>query len=683
MRQYLTKRASFLLIILLIFNLFIGLTSYSTTEQSELFISSPDGKLELTFTSNRKGFSYSLNRENIPVIADSKLGFLLSNQPAMQDGFKVLHSSTKTVDENWEQPWGEKRLINNHYNELYVELQEAEGLKRKLNVVFKVFNDGIGFRYIFPEQDNMEDLQIADELTEFNLNSDYDTWSVKAYQSDRYEYLYEKQKLSTLKDTVHTPLTLVNTNGLSIAIHEANLTDYASMTLYRTDSTKLNCDLVPWSNGIKVYGKAPFNTPWRTIQIADKATDLITSNLILNLNEPCQLEDISWIQPAKYIGVWWEMHLAKSTWTQGPKHGANTVNVKRYMDFASKNGFQGVLVEGWNEGWDGEWYLNGNDFNFTKAYPDFNIEEITSYGKSLGVGLIGHHETGGGISNYESQLEDAMKYYHSHGVEYIKTGYVNPNGMNGKEWHHSQFGVRHYRKVVEEAAKNKIMVCAHEPIKDTGIRRTYPNMMTREGARGQEFNAWGPNGGNPPNHEPTLVFTRLLAGPMDFTPGIFDINLPSRKNNQVNTTLAKQLALYVTIYSPLQMAADLPENYINQPAFEFIKDVPVDWEDTKVINGEVGEFVTIARKDRNSENWYLGSITNEEARQLCVKLSFLDKNTSYKARVFEDGEVADYEKNPYPVNIYESEVTANDIIELTLARGGGAAITLEKINTTE
>jgi len=650
-------------------------TGCDQTKKVKWTIQSPDTNISLSFEVNEQGLYYQAAYKEQQVVSPSKLGFLLTDMPAMKEGFQVLDYSLKSVDETWELPWGEKREIQNNYSELIVELKETEGLYRQLNLVFRVFNDGIGFRYIFPEQQNLTDFIIADELTEINLTADYDSWSVQAYQPDRYEYLYEKHRLSELKDTVHTPLTMVNkSNGLALSVHEANLTDYASMTLYTEGSTKLKCDLVPWANGVKVYAKTPFDTPWRTIQIADKATELITSDLILNLNEPCQLDDIDWIKPAKYIGIWWEMHIDKSTWGPGPRHGANTANVKKYMDFAADNGFQGVLVEGWNEGWDGPWWQNGDVFSFTKPYPDFDIAEITTYGQSKGVGLIGHHETGAGVSNYESQLDDAMAFYNQHGVAYVKTGYVNGEGMNKKEWHHSQYGVRHYRKVAEVAAKNKIMICAHEPIKATGIRRTFPNMMTREGARGQEFNAWGPDGGNPPNHEPTLVFTRMLAGPMDFTPGIFDISLPSKANNQVNTTLAKQLALYVTLYSPLQMAADLPENYENQPAFQFIKDVVVDWDDTKALNGEVGEFVTIARKDRNSENWFLGSLTNEKSRDLHIDLSFLDKGKKYKAEIYADGVDAHFKKNPLSINIYNRLVTSETAMDIYLAEGGGAAI---------
>jgi alpha-glucosidase len=431
---------------------------------------------------------------------------------------------------------------------------------------------------------------------------------------------------------------------------------------------------------VKVYAEAPFSTPWRTIQIGETPGDLIDSYMILNLNEPNRLEDVSWIKPAKYVGVWWEMHINKSTWGQGPNHGATTKNVKKYIDFAAENNLSGVLVEGWNLGWDTDWWNDGNGFDFSTPYPDFDIEEITDYASSRGVELVGHHETGGAVENYEAQMEDAYAFYEKYDVNYIKTGYVNPRGMNSKEWHHSQFGVRHYRKAVETAAKHHIMLDVHEPVKATGIRRTYPNMMTREGSRGMEFNAWGPDGGNPPEHETILPFTRLLGGPMDFTPGIFNIALPENPNNQVNTTLAKQLALYVVIYSPLQMAADLPENYEGQPAFQFIRDVPVDWEDTKVLNGKIGEFVTIARQDRNSEDWFLGSITDEQERSLTVGLDFLDPEAKYKAVIYRDGAEAHYKDNPLDIRIEEKEVTAGMSINLQLAAGGGQAVHFSKLD---
>ncbi|RMG26516.1 MAG: glycoside hydrolase family 97 protein, partial [Methanobacteriota archaeon] len=413
--------------------------------------------------------------------------------------------------------------------------------------------------------------------------------------------------------------------------------------------------------------------------------DLITNYLILNLNEPNQLQDVSWIKPGKYVGIWWEMHLGISSWGYGEKHGATTENTKRYIDFAAKYGFDGVLVEGWNEGWNVNWVGFGNHFNFTKPYPDFDIKEVTEYARKKGVYLIGHHETGGDIQNYERQMKDAFDFYEKLGVRAVKTGYVehgrnliwvDENGEKHNEWHHGQFMVLHHRKVLEEAARHKIMLIAHEPIKATGLRRTFPNMMSREGARGQEYNAWSADGGNPPEHTVILPFTRLLAGPMDFTPGIFDLTFDDiRPHNRVNTTLAKQLALYVVIYSPIQMAADLPQNYeANLPAFKFIRDVPTDWEDTRVLNARIGDYVTIVRQKKNSDEWYLGSITDEFGRVLKTQFSFLSPNKTYVAEIYRDSDDADWVKNPYGLSIESFLVNSQTHYTIRLAPGGGLAI---------
>jgi alpha-glucosidase len=561
---------------------------------------------------------------------------------------------------------------------------EIPAPKRSMTIVFRVFDDGIGFRYEIPEQAALTDFEILDELTEFTLTGDHQAWWIGAYWWNRYEYLYQQSPISEI-DTVHTPLTIETADGLYLSIHEAALTDFASMTLVNSGKNVLTADLVPWSDGIKVKTSAPMKSPWRTIQITDTPGGLITSYLILNLNEPSKLGDVSWVKPGKYVGIWWEMHIDKSTWGSGPRHGATTANAKRYVDFAAKYGFDGVLVEGWNIGWDGDWIKNSDKFQFTTPHPDFDIDEVNRYAAGKNVRLIGHHETSGGISNYERQMAEAFAYYERLGIRAVKTGYVNhaqgikrvdENGEVHGEWHHGQFMVRHYRKAVEEAAKYHLMLDVHEPIKDTGIRRTYPNMMTREGARGQEFNAWGPKGGNPPEHTTILPFTRLLAGPMDFTPGIFDLLLEDRRpNNRVNTTLAKQLALYVVLYSPLHMAADLPENYEARPGpFQFIVDVPTDWEDTRVLHGRIGDYITVARKDRISEDWYLGSITDEEGRLLEAPLGFLDPNKQYVAEIYCDGPGADWESNPYDIEIKRIPVNNSMTLTLRLAPGGGQAI---------
>ena len=646
----------------------MALFSSCIYQNNKMSVKSPDGKIAVVFKLINGEAFYSVSKTKL-IIDDSKLGFIFKNLPALNKDFKIVNISRSSFDEIWTQPWGEVKNIRNNYNELKIELQESSKLKRKLNIIFKVYNDGVGFRYEVPEQENIGYVEITDEETEFNFTYNYDAWWIKAYQNNRYEYLYKKNKISEL-DTVHTPVTFEG-NGLYISLHEANLTDFASMTIFKAESTKLACDLVPWSDGVKVKTNVPFETPWRTIRIADKPGDLITSYLILNLNEPNKIEDVSWIKPMKYIGIWWAMHIGKYTWESGEKHGATTVNALEYIDFASKHNIKGLLIEGWNLGWDGNWIENGDKFNFTTPYTDFDIKKISDYAVSKNVKLIGHHETGANTINYENQMEDAFNFYNKYGVNAIKTGYVG-EWLDNKEWHHGQYGVKHYRKVIELAAKHKIMLDVHEPIKATGIRRTWPNMMTREGARGQEYNAW--SSGNGCEHTTILPFTRCLAGPFDYTPGVFDLKIKYRGGSKVTKTLAKELALYVIIYSPLQMACDLPENYTDQPAFKFIKDVPVDWEETKVLNAKIGDYITTVRKDKNSADWYLGSITDEEAREFTVTLDFLEPNTKYEAQIYADGKDATWKSNSSSINIHKQEVTNTTKYTIKLNHGGGQAI---------
>ena len=636
---------------------------------------SPDEKVAVTFSTESGKPFYAVNLGGRPVILKSAMGFVFKSGEPLDRNLKVKDHKISVFDETWEQPWGEKRTVKNNYNQLTVYLEEAGNLKRKMNIFFRVYNDGIGFRYEIPEQENMDSIFIMDEVTEFVLADNQVAWWIPAYRYNRYEYLYSKSLINDL-DTVHTPLTIETTDSLYLCIHEANLTDYASMTLAATGDNTLKCDLVPWADGIKVKSSAPMVSPWRTIQIAESPGDLITSYLGLNLNEPCVLKDISWIKPSKYVGIWWTMHLNKHTWRPGPNHGATTENMIKYIDFASENGFDGVLAEGWNLGWDVELYNNGSKMNFTASAPDFDLEKISAYAKEKHVSIIGHHETGAAVANYERQMTDAFELYKKYDIHCIKTGYVGSK-LDNKEWHHGQFGVNHFQKVTETAAKYKIMIYVHEPIKPTGLCRTYPSMMAAEGARGQEYNAWSPDGGNPPEHETILPFTRLLAGPMDFTPGIFDIMLPDKPHNRINTTLAKQLALYVVIYSPLQMAADLLENYANNAALTFIKDVPVDWEETKVLNGEIGDYVTIVRKDRNSGNWFLGSVSDEESRDFQIDLNFLSPGQKYLSRIYADGEQANWETNPLDIRIEEKVVTSDSTLLLHLAKGGGQAISFK------
>ncbi|WP_329846247.1 glycoside hydrolase family 97 protein [Stenotrophomonas sepilia] len=643
-------------------------------------VESPGKVLKVSLVLDGGTARYRVERLGDTVVEDSKLGFDLRDGRLDRD-FTLLGQQRHSVDDTWEQPWGERRLTRNHYNELTVQLAETTGSKRRLDVVFRVYDDGIGFRYVFPEQPNLHEAIIDDELTEFAIAQDSTAWWIPAGEPIHYEYLYQRTPLHEVP-LVHTPVTLRSRDGLHVAIHEAALVDYAGMWLRRSGGQRLRAQLSPSAEGWKVRRTLPFATPWRTLQIADRAGRLVESDLILNLNEPNALGDVSWVKPAKYLGVWWSMHLDNESWATGPKHAATTAKTKKVIDFAAAHGFRGVLVEGWNPGWDGNWVGNGYDFDFTRATPDFDIEALSAYGLNKGVHLIGHHETGCAIEHYEDQLGAALDLYARLGVDQFKTGYVcddgqvdrrNPTGgPPWREWHDGQFMARHHLKVVQEAARRHLSVNPHEPIKDTGLRRTYPNWVSREGARGMEYNAWG-QPPNPPDHEVNLVFTRMLAGPMDYTPGI--LSLKGRHGQAIPSTLARQLALYVVLYSPIQMAADLPEHYLqHREAFRFIEDVAVDWEQSRVLDGEVGDYVTIVRRDRNSRDWFLGSITDEHGRVLPVSLGFLEPGVRYRAEIYRDGEGADFRSSPFAFVRETREVTSADALTLVLAPGGGQAI---------
>ena len=664
--------------------IFLLSLTVSTLQADPIEVASPGKVLKVTFELREGSPSYRVSRLGRPVINTSRLGFLLRGGRSLDQGLKVASVTTASVDETWMQVWGEEKDIRNHYNQLNVNLEATPDGSPRLGITFRVFDDGIGFRYRIPSQPGRQEIEITDELTQFALVDDHRAWWIPAYERNRYEYRYTDSPVSQTTK-VHTPITFETKDGLYLSIHEAALTDFASMALWRREGNTFEADLVPWSDGIKVRGSAPVVSPWRTIQIADTPGGLIDNYLILNLNEANKLDDVSWIKPGKYVGVWWEIHLQNSTWCSGPKHGATTENTKRYIDFAAKHGFDGVLVEGWNVGWDGEWLDNAEKFSFTEPYPDYDLNYLAEYARKNGVCLIGHHETAGGVENYERQREGAFALCRKLGIRAVKTGYAahaqaikrtDEHGRKHAEWHHGQYMVRHYRETVQIAAEHLVMLDVHEPIKDTGIRRTYPNMMTREGACGQEFNAWGGPRHNHPDHTTILPFTRLLAGPMDFTPGIFDLLFKeSRPGERVSTTLAKQLALYVVLYSPLHMAADMPENYEANPRpFEFIKVVPTDWEETEVLHARIGDYVTIVRKDRHSEDWYLGSITDENGRCLEANLSFLDSDRQYVSEIYRDGDDADWEKNPYQMAIENKLVTSRMRLPLRLAPGGGTAI---------
>ncbi|HZF16373.1 MAG TPA: glycoside hydrolase family 97 protein [Steroidobacteraceae bacterium] len=644
-------------------------------------ISSPGGILTVGISLNGEGRpAYSVTRRGKPVIGDSRLGFLLADAPKLERNFAFTSSATRAVDETWEQPWGERRYVRNHFNELRVRLTEKVAPARSLDLVFRVYDDGLGLRYEFPDQAALHDVNISEELTEFDVVEPATAWWITAGEWNRLEQLHNRTPLAELS-LADTPMTIRTASGLHIAFHEAALVDYSAMWLRRVTGQRLKAELCPAAEGPKVRRTAPFVTPWRTLEIADSAPGLYMSNLILNLNEPNKLGDVSWVKPMKYVGIWWGMHLDSWSWASGPKHGATTEHARQYIDFAAKNGFGGVLVEGWNVGWDGDWFANGETFSFTQAYPDFDLPAVAAYAKKKGVTLIGHHETSANIAHYESELEAALDLDAKLGIRGVKTGYVadaagmKAMGADGKiyyEWHEGQVSARHHLKVVTEAAKRHITIDAHEPIKDTGLRRTYPNWVAREGARGMEYNAWG-DPPNPPEHEANLVFTVMLAGPFDYTPGV--LSLVGRGGRPMLSTEAKQLANYVVLYSPVQMAADLPENYAKFPKpFQFIREVPTDWADTQVLNGEVGDYATIVRKDRRSEDWYLGSVTDENARSLDVPLDFLDPARRYVAEIYRDADDADYRTNRFALVIESRPVKRGERLTLKLAPGGGAAI---------
>ena len=661
------------------------LASSIAAAQSTIRVASPDGKNEVSITVMDGGsLRYAISRSGRPVLLPSRLGFDFRGARPLGDSVRVVDTARASRNETWTQPWGEVARVRDHHNELRVTVEETTTDRRRFVVTFRLFDDGVGFRYELPAQPGLGEFEIMNERTEFALADDARAWWIPSHRPrlDRSEMLYSSSRVSVL-DSVQTPLTLELADGRTVAvIHEANLVDYPRMFLggRGMESRTLTAALAPMADGVKARGRTPFVTPWRTIQLADRAADLVPSVLGVNLNPPSAITSTDWIKPMKYVGIWWGMHINTMTWSSGPKHGATTENTKRYIDFAARNGIAGVLVEGWNVGWDGNWIDNREAFSFTKAYPDYDLPGLAAYAKQKGVKLIVHNETSGGLANYERQLDSAYTLYRSLGLDAIKSGYV-ADTVGGNHSHYSQVAVRHHRKVIETAARYGIMLDVHEPIHDTGERRTYPNMMTREGARGQEYNAWGGDGGNPPEHETILFFTRLLAGPMDFTPGIFDIQIkrptgtPRRTDEpQVRTTLAKQLALYVVLYSPLQMAADLIENYEAQPAFQFIRDVPTDWDTTRVIQGKIGDYVVVARRERNGQSWYVGAITDEEARTFDIPLSFLPAGRSYVAEIYADVPGETWLGNPLPVAISRRGVDSTTRLRMVLAPGGGQAI---------
>lgn len=649
-------------------------------------LSSPGQVLTVTLDLAADGrLSYRLERAGRQLVAASRLGLRLADAAPLDGGFSVARQAASEHDETWEQPWGERRYVRNHYRELRLDLVQKAQDGRSMSVVFRVYDDGVGFRYELPEQVQLPVARISEELTEFDVAPPATAWWQPAGELAVLEYPVWKTPLAEV-GTANTPLTVRLDDGVHMAFHEAALVDYASMWLRKVQGQKLRAQLAPAAQGPVVERHGAFTTPWRTVQVAASAAGLYMSDLILNLNEPNRLGDVSWVKPSKFVGVWWEMHLGHSTWGAGPRHGATTDNVRRHIDFAARNGFRGVLVEGWNLGWDGDW-SGGPAFSFTQPYPDFDLPGLAAYAVQRGVRLVGHHETGGNIARYEAQMEPAYQLYESLGVDSVKSGYVADAGAarltagDGRVVYghtDSQLGVRHYLKAVTQAARHHIAIDTHEPVKDTGLRRTYPNWLSREGARGMEYNAWG-NPINDVDHEAKLVFTRMLSGPLDYTPGI--LSLRGADGKPFHSTQAKQLANFVVIYSPLVMVADLIANYEKYPqAFKFIRDVPTDWSDTRVIHGEVGEYATIARKDRRSEDWYVGAVTDGSARTLALPLDFLSPGRRYLAEIYRDGDQADYRtERRYDLVVERREVDARTTLPLKLAPGGGQAIRLSPL----
>ena len=678
---------------------------------------SPDGNVVLSFSLKADGTpTYKMTYKGKPVINESTLGFTLKKDEPLTNHFKVVSDSKSTFKETWKPVWGEEKEILNHYNELLVQLKQDK-TNRLMNIRFRVYNEGVGFRYEFPTQKELTYFVIAEENTQFAMTGDHTAWWIPG-DYDTQEYDYNESKLSEIRGLmkqsmtdnvsqyvfsptgVQTALMMKTKDGLYINLHEAALVDDALMNLNLDDKNFIfQSWLTPDAKGDKGYLYTPTKSPWRTVMVSDDARNILASRLILNLNDPCALADTSWIKPVKYIGVWWEMITGKSSWAYtddlptikldevdytkvkpNGTHAANNDKVRRYIDFAAKHGFDQVLVEGWNVGWE-DWFGHRKDyvFDFVTPYPDFDIKALNDYAHAKGVKLMMHHETSGSTRNYERHMKAAYELMNKYGYNSVKSGYVGDILPIG-EHHYSQSTINHYLYVIKEAAKHKIMVNAHEAVRPTGLCRTYPNLIGNESARGTEYEAFG---GNKPFHTTILPFTRLQGGPMDYTPGIFETevkNVNPNNTSQVRSTLAKQLALYVTMYSPLQMAADLPENYERfADAFQFIKDVPVDWQESVYLEAEPGRYITVARKDKHSDNWYIGNTSNENGHTSELLLNFLDKNKKYEATIYADAKNADWQTNPKAYTITKQKVNAKTKLKLTAAKGGGYAISIKEI----
>jgi len=679
--------------------------------------SSPDGNVVLTFSLKADGTpSYKVTYKNKAVINESTLGFTLKKAKPLTQNFKVVDTKKSTFKETWKPVWGEESEILNHYNELLVQLQQ-EKTHRKMNIRFRVYNEGVGFRYEFPSQKELTYFVVEEELSQFAMTGDHTAWWIPG-DYDTQEYDYTESKLSEIRGLmkqamsdnvsqfvfsptgVQTSLMMKTKDGLYINLHEAALVNYSLMNLNLDDKTFVfQSWLTPDAQGAKGYLQAPCHSPWRTIMVSDDARKILASRLILNLNEPCAIADTSWIKPVKYVGVWWEMITGKNSWSYtndlpavdlntvdytktkpNGTHGATNEEVRKYIDFAAKHGFDQVLVEGWNIGWE-DWFGHKKDyvFDFITPYPDFDLKALNDYAHSKGVKLMMHHETSGSTRNYERHMKAAYELMNQYGYNAVKSGYVGDILPVG-EHHYSQSTINHYLYAIKEAAKHKIMVNAHEAVRPTGICRTYPNMIGNESARGTEYEAFG---GNKVFHTTILPFTRLQGGPMDYTPGIFETEMKyvnPNNNSQIRSTLARQLALYVTMYSPLQMAADLPENYEkHMDAFQFIKDVPVDWQKSVYLEAEPGRYITIARKDKHSNDWYVGCTAHEGGHTSELLLNFLDKGKKYEATIYADAKDANWKTNPKAYTITKQKVNAKTKLKLTAAQGGGYAIQIRKL----
>lgn len=637
-------------------------------------ILSPNGRIKCHFELKSGQLFYSVYKNDKIIIKPSSLGFLICGEDPLKDNFKLIREQKKKHTENIELPWGEDRYINNDYTEVAYYLSENKDNKRIITLRFRIFDNAVSFRYEIPPQPKFSQITIKDELTEFNIEPNSLAWKIPAYQPDRYEYNYERDFVHNLKNSVHTPLTIKTTNGYYVSIHEAALYNYGSATIKLNSNNRLKTDITPLSDGTKAHVRLPFNTPWRLIMIADSAIELTTNRTMYALNE-APTADFSWVKTLKFIGIWWAMYVGEWTWAPGERHGATTEHAKEYIDAAVRLGISGLLIEGWNEGWEGDWLENGVHNKFTVASDDFNLEEVARYADSKKIELVGHHETVGFIDNYERQLEAAYDYYALNHVHYVKTGYAGSMMLiNGRrEYHHSQLGVNHYQKTVELAAKKKICLDIHEPIKGTGIERTWPNLLSREGARGQEYEG----GALSPSHACYLPYTRLLSGGMDYTPGILDL---ANSVKRMSTTLARQLAYFVTIYSGMTMAADRPFIYEERfpEEFEFIRSVPTNFEKTIPLAGEIGEYYVVARKDRDSGDWYIGGVTDEAGRRIHLNLEFLPDG-AYEASIYADSDDAHYRDEQFGIIKQKKHVGRNDTLDIYMAPGGGFAIRLKRL----